>query len=175
MILLLTHHTLMGLYRCRRCGRARSFTRTFVPLCAICAEQQKSHETAASSRRCAERRGPVCPGFPENTAVRRGHAVPSLLHGTTAAAVLTAVIFTASVTIIITPSSPARTGTPPDASRLWELRLQSTTVQSRKCPLTYTASPLLSPLLHRAPSTPQRHQKNYPPPPPCVRSVLPEL
>lgn len=106
MTLLLTHHTLMGLCRCRRRGRARSFARTFVPLCAICAEQQKSHETAASSRRCAERRGPVCPRFPENTAVRRSHAVPSLLRGTTAAAVLTAVIFTASVIIIITPVQP---------------------------------------------------------------------
>lgn len=46
--------------------------RTELPLCAICAQQQKSHETAASSRRCAESGGGPCAPGARKTLQRDG-------------------------------------------------------------------------------------------------------
>lgn len=77
------------------------FPHFVVPLCAICAEQQKSQETAASSRRCAEKGGGLCaPSSLESTAKRRGDTIPSLLQETvTHSGVLS--FFTALAVIII--------------------------------------------------------------------------
>lgn len=61
-------------------------------------------------------------------------------------------------------SGSAKTGTPPDASVRWGLQLQSITAESRKSAPTCAGPPLLAPLLHRAPSAPQRHQTGPPPP-----------
>lgn len=155
MTLLFTHHTHThtGLCGYRRRGWARSFPRTLVPLFAICAEQQKSHETAASSRGCAERGGGlICTECPENTAESPAGTVPSLLNGTGSYGIRHRCHFSQPLFSSSPRSGPARTGTPPDASVRWKLQLKSITAEIRKCLFTCAA-------LHRAPSTPQRHQK----------------